>query len=430
MNAYDFFLAVFNYLTRFPTVIIVAELAVCFYYPKKKYFLPRLLPNLALYGVFAPMLLDNLTLFAVGPGGWFSFVYAIIFVWSVAVIAFCFSVRFGRALLCGLSGYIFQNTYYYIRALLDFAFPGGRDLLYFALSFIILVCMLFLFYVIFVRHFRTVDSSPRKIRNVLIYSGVVFVVVYVMHAWATYALEMNFSLYIFGIMLNLMLFVVQFDMFERSRWQADGETVERLLAAAEQQRSLSEENIAVINRKCHDLKYQIAAIRESGSADIAGELRELENAVNIYDHTANTGNKTLDAVLTEKKFVCDRYGIKFNYIADASRLGCIKSVVDLYSLFGNLIDNAIEGVKDLPEEKRIITLNVGGVGDMLRVHADNRCDAEPEFEDGLPKTSKDERYHGFGVKSIRYIAEKYGGNVVMRVENRRFITDIMIPYAD
>ena len=65
---------------------------------------------------------------------------------------------------------------------------------------------------------------------------------------------------------------------------------------------------------------------------------------------------------------------------------------------------------------------------MVLIHLENRCSREPEFVDGLPLTNKkDKNRHGFGVKSIRYIAEKYNGEVSMSVQNGRFCLDILLP---
>ena len=49
-----------------------------------------------------------------------------------------------------------------------------------------------------------------------------------------------------------------------------------------------------------------------------------------------------------------------------------------------------------------------------------------EFADGLPVTTKeDKNFHGFGVRSIRYLVEKYRGDMLMRAEEERFFVDIL-----
>ncbi len=103
--------------------------------------------------------------------------------------------------------------------------------------------------------------------------------------------------------------------------------------------------------------------------------------------------------------------------------------LDIYALFGNILDNGIESVREEEDpEKRILNLHVLRRAQILHIHGDNYCGREVVFQDGLPLTDKKDReYHGFGVKSIRHIAEKYGGEMVVKQEKERFILDILVP---
>lgn len=417
--------AIFNFLTRFPFVLILTQLVLAVYTPRRKQFAVRLVSAMTIYSILGNWILNYQAELKVG--GWFSFSYLIIFLLSMIAIWSCFQMQCNQVIFVGLSAYVFQNAFYYVRAILDYFFPEGRNCLYFFVSFLLLIVLEALFFLIFVRHMYREDDPSQRGGQILAYSGVVLLVVYVMHSWTTYARNMNFTVYIFGILLNVMLLVQQFNMFERSRLLRDNEAIERMLKKEKQQQRMSQENVELINRKCHDLKYQIAALRKENKENIDRDLYELEQSVSIYEHIAQTGNKTLDVVLTEKKMYCSAHDIKFNYIVDTQNLDVITSSVDLYSLFGNLIDNAIEGVYKLDADRRIICLNVCTDRGFLRIHTDNWCEEHITFTDGLPDTKKDKRYHGYGVKSIRYLAEKYGGNVVMRLEENRFCADILIP---
>lgn len=101
---------------------------------------------------------------------------------------------------------------------------------------------------------------------------------------------------------------------------------------------------------------------------------------------------------------------------------------DIYALMGNALDNALERVLQEKAEERVISLQIKGHGEMILIHMENRCSREPEFQDGLPITDKeDKQNHGFGVRSIRYITEKYHGELYMRVKNGMFFLDIIFP---
>ena len=83
----------------------------------------------------------------------------------------------------------------------------------------------------------------------------------------------------------------------------------------------------------------------------------------------------------------------------------------------------------IPEkEKRLIHLAVYSKKDFLMICCENYCPREVKFRDGLPVTTKqDADYHGYGVKSIRYTAQKYGGSVTMEVRDQWFVLNILIP---
>ena len=99
---------------------------------------------------------------------------------------------------------------------------------------------------------------------------------------------------------------------------------------------------------------------------------------------------------------------------------------DVYALFGNLLDNAIECLLQEKDEKRILSVQVNRKNDGCHIHIENYCSKEIDFEDGLPLTTKkDKSYHGFGVRSVKYIVEKYHGNILMRKVNQKFQTDII-----
>ncbi len=156
-------------------------------------------------------------------------------------------------------------------------------------------------------------------------------------------------------------------------------------------------------------------------------ISELENAVAIYDTSAETGNDALDIIISEKSLLCERDNIAFSYLVDGAKLSFISST-DIAALFGNALDNAIESQLSESQTHRFISLSVKEENGFVHVHMDNCCTRSIEFVDGLPQTTKsDKRHHGFGTKSIANIAGKYSGEVFMCVEDERFNLDVLFP---
>ena len=218
---------------------------------------------------------------------------------------------------------------------------------------------------------------------------------------------------------------------ERQREAArDLDIVNTLWVQQQEQFRISQENIDLINRKCHDLKYQIKALRGiTDNEQAQRQIREMEHSVMIYDSVARTGNAVLDTVLMEKSLYCEEHGINMTCMADGGMLSHMDGV-DLYTLFGNALDNAIENVmKQKDRSKRVIQISALEEQGTALIRVRNYCDEPVRFEDGLPVTTKTEQqgYHGFGTKSIRHIAEKYGGTMTCEANGLSFTLQVILP---
>ena len=192
---------------------------------------------------------------------------------------------------------------------------------------------------------------------------------------------------------------------------------------------LSQDSIDLVNRKYHDLKHQIAILRSdiSGGEKLAS-LDRLESEIRAYETLNKTGSQVLDTILTSKSLLCQNSGIHLNTVADGGALDFM-DVVDLSSLFGNALDNAIEAVSCLPDpEQRLISLSVSRQKGFLRIRVENRCREDLRIRDKLPRTSKaDRRAHGYGLKSITATVKKYGGSVTVHAADGWFELAILIP---
>ena len=203
---------------------------------------------------------------------------------------------------------------------------------------------------------------------------------------------------------------------------------ERLLAERERQYRLSRENIEAINIKCHDIRHQIRHLADGGAAVDRSVLSDIAREINVYDSVVETGNEALDTILTEKSLACSGEGIVLTVMADGSALDFM-TPADVYALFGNALDNAIEAVRGVDdEERRTITLSVRRLKRMVAVSVENYYSGVTRFsDDGLPITSKRDRSnHGFGVRSMRAIAERYGGSLHAGVQEGVFYLNVLL----
>ena len=220
---------------------------------------------------------------------------------------------------------------------------------------------------------------------------------------------------------------VQFATFKDSSLNQEKEILEQMLFREQRQHKLMQETIDIINMKSHDLKNQIGLLKKHASADSAGLIEEVEEAVSTYDSLVDTGNKSLDIIISEEKLICNQYGIPFDIMADGAALDFI-TPEDLYSLIGNALRNAVESSLKEEERRRTISLDIHRAGEYVCVEISNFCSQEIAFSGGFPVTSKnDNRFHGFGIKSMEYMVKKYGGNMVIRYQDHTFTIKILFP---
>lgn len=248
-------------------------------------------------------------------------------------------------------------------------------------------------------------------------------------AWVFCIMSENLFIYakvdpgaaLFNIVLQfycITLLYLQSALFKKSSMRKELETIQLLWHQQKGQYQLSKETVELINHKCHDLKHQVQAIRAvKDEKERETYLEKIEKSVQIYSAIVRTGNEILDTILTEKSLICENSGIHINCVADGSLLAFMNPV-DLYTLFGNALDNAIEAVRKLEsKEKRVIDIMLYERQSFLMLQIVNPMCGEVKFEDGLPLTTKAKNgYHGYGMKSMLHTIQKYEGHLTTEVK--------------
>ena len=126
--------------------------------------------------------------------------------------------------------------------------------------------------------------------------------------------------------------------------------------------------------------------------------------------------------------ICKKHNIQVTCVADGSQLGFIDTI-DLYSILGNAMDNAIEAVEKFEEkEKCQIDVMIYRQHNFLVMNIINPIPEQLIYEEGIPLTNKkDKLSHGFGLRSIRQILRKYEGFLNISEEDGCFSLKMLIP---
>ena len=228
---------------------------------------------------------------------------------------------------------------------------------------------------------------------------------------------------VYALLLDFMIFAVQYSILEQERMAAHMETMRELIHQQRAQYDASHESVQLINEKYHDLKNLLGSVQAVLPPE---ELAQLKASIERYDIQVHSGFEVLDVVLTEKMDLCLQRSIDFTCNLGQTDFGFLDEM-DLYALFNNAISNAINAVSALPEGKeRYILLSANQQNNIVTVHVENPCTGDISFIDGIPQTSKDPAWHGFGMKSMLRTAEKYGGALSASIEDGNFQLDILL----
>ena len=209
--------------------------------------------------------------------------------------------------------------------------------------------------------------------------------------------------------------------------------VEKELAKLKsEQAELLERDYTTLNRAYqvnaklfHDFHNHIGVLRQFLTHEKYGEavryLDELQAPVRNLTATVWTGDETADYLINSKAAAAEADGIQFQAQVEFPRRTNIRSV-DLCAILGNLLDNAIEAARQVPDPSgRTVALTIRRIHQMLVIKVENSFAASPVQEGGELKTTKTEGgLHGWGLKSAQTAAEKYDGMVQAGVSGEVF----------
>ncbi|MGN1406109.1 MAG: sensor histidine kinase [Erysipelotrichaceae bacterium] len=181
------------------------------------------------------------------------------------------------------------------------------------------------------------------------------------------------------------------------------------------QKEQDDENI---RRMYHDIKNIVNSIDDVGTARIIRE--EINQTLKGYALHTFCSNSLINAIISSKAEIASKEGIRFECFVNIEDYAPIGNS-DIVSVFGNLLDNAIEALRKVPEEEKIIRLKVIDNGQYLIIKSENYYDGKLAKEGEHYLTTKDnKKEHGIGLRSIEYVAQKYNGKVTVNSDNNLF----------
>lgn len=357
--------------------------------------------------------------------------YLVQFFLLTAFLLLCFRLTVWKALYLGAASYLIQHSAFAIDRLLRGEIDGaGWNWWVLVSHYLILFAVLAVVWLLFLRKVNDETLDRVNLRRVGPVVVIMLAACLFLNQFANNYGQNDTAFRVADLTCNIFGLCYQYSVLNVSVLEGENDKIQKLLRQSVEQYRVSKENIDLINVKCHDLRHQIRAFHRDGKIDGA-LLGEIERVVDNYDCSMRTGNAALDVILTEKSLLCRSKGIRFTCIADGAGLSYMNAY-DVYALFGNALENAMEAAEQLEDpEKKFISLTLRPVERFYSVNLQNYVDRAVEIDDrGMPVThKKDKQNHGFGVRSMCMLAEKYGGELSYKVEGNVFNLNMVLPYV-
>nr|WP_302169825.1 sensor histidine kinase [uncultured Romboutsia sp.] len=243
----------------------------------------------------------------------------------------------------------------------------------------------------------------------------------------------NLCIFVFAIVLivssSIILLIVIRKIVEDDKLKLEYELInERIRTNYKSYENINEvhDNLKYVY---HDLKNHMICIKNYDTKEeIISYINNLELQISDFENFKNTGNKTLDIILGEKIRLCKKYNIEFEESINISKLKFIKNN-DICSIFANALDNAIEACINIDSEiEKRIEAKATYINEFAIIKFINTKTNDIKIIDNRIQTSKpDNKKHGLGIASIKYIVNKYNGETIVNYSDNEFILKIMIP---
>lgn len=167
----------------------------------------------------------------------------------------------------------------------------------------------------------------------------------------------------------------------------------------------------------HDLKNHFLLTE---GAEVRNEILK---KLSLYETYCETGNDFLNVILSEKLNQALKQGIHIECDVDFSKGGFLQPL-DISTIFGNLLDNAIEACRKIEEDEPYIFVSCKIRGNMISVVIKNSM-VRNSFD--LKTTKNDKQFHGYGLGNVKKALANYNGEMSIKAEGNEFLISLIIP---
>lgn len=216
---------------------------------------------------------------------------------------------------------------------------------------------------------------------------------------------------------------------EKERRHAQAQ--QHMLELRQQQFVSRRDSVETVRRTYHDMKNLLLVLEKASREDVRSYIERTMDEVRPFERVLDTGSEAADILLGDKMAACQQEGIACTVMLDGALLSFIAEL-DLVTILGNALDNAIEACRLMPPgAARYIHVRTRETPGFILLHVTNSCTGHARMDGSRFLTLKeDAENHGFGLTSIRCAAEQYQGEMACKMEDGEFSLSVIFPRGE
>ena len=283
-------------------------------------------------------------------------------------------------------------------------------------------------------NFKSVRRNPGMRGSIWMNSVLIPIITFVLHAFVVHAEDVSKTEVILSTVLILLINVITFYLYDSLAASymklAETKVLEKEKELYYNQCNLMQNTTNELRTFRHDIKNQLICVSEfmaSGNYEAAKQLvGELSGRMEAKLLFSTTGNVPVDSIINYKlqNAVDEKIQVETE-IAVPPELGV--DISDCITVLGNLLDNALYALRRVGEAERFLRFKVVFDKGRLLIRCVNPYVTEVQYENGKIISAKEDREeHGFGLKNIEAVAEKYHGCMEINHENQCFDVSVLL----
>lgn len=267
--------------------------------------------------------------------------------------------------------------------------------------------------------------------------GIMFLIPYIREVKATISGWEVILLFFYMLLLvgNISLFYV----FTKYSQMLEERMLQQLSEVRYEERKQSYDKAELLDERykerIHNIKYYLKQVgiylEERQYEKIADVLSEFQMGIHKEERDLICSNRFLNALLTDYRGAAKKNHVHTDIFVEAGFKIEFMREIDITSVLGNLLDNALEAAKKCDKGIVSVALYMENGGSLAICRIENNYVGELRNEGTKLLTTKENpELHGIGLQNVKRLVDRYSGYIQQEYEKGVYVTTVILPVQE